>query len=253
MVTRFREDVSRILHSDPAAKSLWEVLICYPGLHAIQVHRVAHWLWRKKYFCSARVVSHFGRWLTGVEIHPGARLGRRLFIDHGAGVVIGETAEISDDVTIYQGVTLGGTSQSKGAKRHPTLGRGVVVGAGAKVLGDIIIGDGARIGSNSVVLKPVPAGATAVGIPARVIAPGDRGKANESRATGFSAYAVGPDQEDPLIKELQSLRERLSACEEFVQAIITEGLSNDGASAQWRLMARASTAARLPAVDTQDA
>lgn len=169
MLNNLREDIACILERDPAARSKLEVVTCYPGLHAIMVHRLAHRLWQADFFWLGRFISHLGRMLTGIEIHPGAQIGRRVFIDHGFGVVIGETAVIGDDCTIYQGVTLGGTRLYKGTKRHPTLGRGVVVGAGAQVLGGFTVGDGARIGSNAVVVKPVPAGATAVGNPARVI------------------------------------------------------------------------------------
>jgi len=169
MFAHLREDIACILERDPAARSKFEILTCYPGLHALLMHRLAHRCWRRGWFWPGRFVSHLGRLLTGIEIHPGATIGRRVFIDHGFGVVIGETAEVGDDCTIYQGVTLGGTRLYKGAKRHPTLGRGVVVGAGAQVLGGFTVGDGARIGSNAVVVKPVPAGATAVGNPARII------------------------------------------------------------------------------------
>jgi serine O-acetyltransferase len=171
MFTRLREDIATIRERDPAARSAWEVLTCYPGLHALILHRVAHAFWRAKRRWLARFVSQLARFLTGIEIHPGATVGRRVFIDHGMGVVVGETAEIGDDCTIYQGVTLGGTSLTRGAKRHPTLERGVIVGAGAKVLGGFTIGAEAKIGSNAVVVKPVPAGGTAVGNPARVIVP----------------------------------------------------------------------------------
>lgn len=169
MLKNLRENINCILERDPAARSRLEVITCYPGLHAIMTHSLAHRLWQAKLFWLGRFVSHLGRMLTGIEIHPGAQIGRRVFIDHGFGVVIGETAVIGDDCTIYQGVTLGGTRLYKGAKRHPTLGKGVVVGAGAQVLGGFTVGDGARIGSNAVVVKPVPAGATAVGNPARII------------------------------------------------------------------------------------
>src|SRR3569832_877285 len=164
-----RSDIRCILDRDPAARSTWEVITCYPGLHALVMHRVAHRYWTNGLRWFGRFTSHVSRWFTGIEIHPGAQIGRGVFIDHGMGVVIGETAEIGDGCTIYQGVTLGGTSLYKGAKRHPTLGRNVVVSAGAKVLGGFVVGDGAKIGSNAVVIKPVPAGATAVGIPARII------------------------------------------------------------------------------------
>lgn len=170
MLSRWRSDIQCILERDPAARSVWEVLTCYPGLHAIWWHRLAHWCWCHGLKWLGRMTSHIGRWLTGIEIHPGAVIGERVFIDHGMGVVIGETAVIGDGCTIYHGVTLGGTSLYKGAKRHPTLGRNVVVSAGAKVLGGFEVGDNAKIGSNAVVLKPVPPGSTAVGIPARIIA-----------------------------------------------------------------------------------
>src|SRR5512146_2607447 len=167
MLSRLREDVRVVFDRDPAARTTWEVLTCYPGLHALVWHRaVVHRLWRANSRWLARGLAHWGRFLTGIEIHPGATIGRRFFIDHGMGVVIGETAEIGDDVTLYHGVTLGGTSWNKG-KRHPTLRNRVVIGAGAKVLGPIIVGEGAKIGSNAVVVKDVPPGASAVGIPAR--------------------------------------------------------------------------------------
>jgi len=163
-----REDIQTVFVKDPAARSVLEVVSCYPGLHALWLHRLAHLLWRHKFRFIARLLSHINRFLTGIEIHPGAKIGRRFFIDHGAGVVIGETAEIGDDVLMYQGVVLGGTSFKK-EKRHPTIGSNVVIGAGAVALGAITIGDGARIGSGSVVIKSVPSGATVVGIPGRVV------------------------------------------------------------------------------------
>lgn len=162
---RISEDIRTVFKKDPAARSLAEVLLCYPGLHAVWLHRPAHWLWRRGLYFPARLLSHFARLLTGIEIHPGATIGRRFFIDHGMGVVIGETAEIGDDVLLYQGVTLGGVSLEH-KKRHPTLGDGVVVGAGASVLGAIKIGDRARIGAGSVVLQEVPPGTTVFGVPA---------------------------------------------------------------------------------------
>lgn len=168
MFSRLREDIACVFDRDPAARSIWEVLTCYPGFHALQCHRFIHLLWRAGLRWLARWLSHCVRWLTGIEIHPGATIGRRVFIDHGMGVVIGETAEIGDDCTLYHGVTLGGTSWNKG-KRHPTLRSGVVIGAGAQVLGPLTVGEGARVGSNAVVVRDVPAGATAVGIPARII------------------------------------------------------------------------------------
>ena len=180
MFNQLRENISCILERDPAARSKLEVITCYPGLHALMAHSLAHRLWQAKLFWLGRIVSHLGRLFTGIEIHPGAQIGRRVFIDHGFGVVIGETAVIGDDCTIYQGVTLGGTRLYKGTKRHPTLGKGVVVGAGAQVLGGFTVGDGARIGSNAVVVKPVPAGATAVGNPARIIEATDAAAPPES-------------------------------------------------------------------------
>jgi serine O-acetyltransferase len=163
-----KEDIRTIKDRDPAAKNAVEVLLCYPGLHAIWLHRIAHALYQRGWFTTARLVSHFSRGLTGIEIHPGAKIGRRLFIDHGMGVVIGETSEIGDDCLIYKGVVLGGTTLEK-KKRHPTLGNRVIIGSNSTVLGAIPIGDGARIGSGSVVVKPVPAGATVVGVPGRIV------------------------------------------------------------------------------------
>jgi serine O-acetyltransferase len=210
---RLREDMDCILERDPAAKSRLEVLLCYPGLHALLIYRIANGLWRRGLRTPGRFVSHLGRFFTGIEIHPGARLGRRVFIDHGMGVVIGETAEVGDDCTIYQGVTLGGTSLSKGVKRHPTLGKGVIVGANAQVLGGFAVGDGARIGSNAVVVKPVPAGATAVGNPARIIQ-ADRDAAREAAAAkmGFSAYGV-TQGDDPVAQAMKGLIDNASGQE----------------------------------------
>ena len=205
MFKHLREDIACVFERDPAARSAWEVLTCYPGLHALQLHRLSHWLWGLGLCWLARWLSHLGRCLTGVEIHPGATIGRRFFIDHGMGVVIGETAEIHDDCTLYHGVTLGGTSWCKG-KRHPTLQRGVVIGAGAKVLGPLTVGEGARVGSNAVVVRDVPPGATAVGIPARII-DSERDQAREEKAEkmGFSAYAVTRTEDDPLAKAIHGL------------------------------------------------
>jgi serine O-acetyltransferase len=169
MLKGFREQIATVFRHDPAAKSTLEVLLCYPGLHAILLHRIAHSFYRRHFYVTARFISHFARWLTGIEIHPGAKIGRHFFIDHGMGVVIGETAEVGDDVLLYQGVTLGGTGLEKG-KRHPTVGNHVVVGSGAKVLGNITIGDWVRVGAGSVVVKPVEPHSTVVGIPGRVVA-----------------------------------------------------------------------------------
>jgi len=201
MFKQLRDDMACILERDPAARTRWEVLTCYPGLHALYVHKLAHWFWIHGLRWLGRFTSQLGRWLTGIEIHPGAKIGRCVFIDHGMGVVIGETAEVGNGCTIYQGVTLGGTSLYRGAKRHPTLGEGVVVGAGAKVLGGFKVGDGARIGSNAVVVKEVPAGATVVGIPGRMV------EERAEKAARFAAYAVVQEHDDPYAKAIQTLVE----------------------------------------------
>jgi serine O-acetyltransferase len=216
MFTRLREDIATIRERDPAARSAWEVLTCYPGLHAVVLHRLAHALWQ------------LARLLTGIEIHPGATLGRRVFIDHGMGVVVGETAEIGDDCTIYQGVTLGGTSLTRGAKRHPTLERGVIVGAGAKVLGSFTVGAEAKIGSNAVVVKPVPAGGTAVGNPARVIVPaavpvtataGCDAKPAPERAA-FCAYGITPNADDPVSLAIHGLIDHAATQSQRIDEIV---------------------------------
>lgn len=213
-LSRFKEDIDAILARDPAARSWFEVLTCYPGLHALWLHRLNHALWLGQlspFRWLARFLAMLTRWLTGIEIHPGARIGRRVFIDHGHGVVIGETAEIGDDCTIYQGVTLGGTSLVKGEKRHPTLGVGVVVGAGAKVLGPFTVGAHAKIGSNAVVVAPVPESATVVGIPARLV---DESKADSlSRqrvGDAFAAYGLIKDAQDPREVELALLAQAVA-------------------------------------------
>jgi serine O-acetyltransferase len=203
MFQRLREDIACILERDPAARSTWEVLTCYPGLHALVLHRWAHRCWTHGWHWTARFISNWSRWWTGIEIHPGATIGKRVFIDHGMGIVIGETAEVGDECTIYQGVTLGGTSLYKGTKRHPTLGRGVVVSAGAKVLGGFTVGDGARVGANAVLLKPVPAGATAVGIPARIIEAADAPPA-DAQTKRFTAYGVTLG-DDPVAQAMKGL------------------------------------------------
>ncbi|MDD2925474.1 serine O-acetyltransferase [Rhodoferax sp.] len=213
MFSRLRSDVQCILDRDPAARSTWEVLTCYPGLHAVVLHRLAHVCWTHGFKWLGRFISHLTRFLTGIEIHPGARIGDRVFFDHAMGVVVGETAEIGDDCTIYQGVTLGGTSLYKGTKRHPTLGRGVVVGAGAQVLGGFTVGDGAKVGSNAVVTKPVPAGATAVGNPARIIqADLDVKREEAASKMGFSAYGV-TQSDDPLSQAMRGLIDNASSQE----------------------------------------
>ena len=205
MFSRLREDIACIRERDPAARSNWEVLTCYPGLHAVIWHRWAHRAWHAGLPWLGRFLSHLGRFFTGIEIHPGARLGRRVFIDHGMGVVVGQTAEIGDDCTIYQGVTLGGTSLGRGTKRHPTLEAGVIVGANAQVLGGFTVGAGARVGSGAVVVKPVPAGATAVGNPARIIqAEADSAREAAAAKMGFSAYGV-TQGDDPMSQAMKGL------------------------------------------------
>ncbi len=213
MFSRLRSDVQCILDRDPAARTRWEVLTCYPGLHALLLHRFAHVLWNGGFKWLARFISNLSRWFTGIEIHPAAQIGERVFFDHAMGVVVGETAEIGDGCTIYQGVTLGGTSLYKGTKRHPTLGKDVVVGAGAKVLGGFTVGDGAKIGSNAVVTKPVPAGATAVGNPARIIqAESDAMREEAASKMGFSAYGV-TQNDDPVSQAMRGLIDNASSQE----------------------------------------
>jgi serine O-acetyltransferase len=232
---RLREDIGCVFDRDPAARTAWEVLTCYPGLHALTLHRFSHWLWGHQLRWLARLSSHLTRWLTGIEIHPGARIGRRVFIDHGMGVVIGETAEIGDECTLYHGVTLGGTSWTKG-KRHPTLQPGVVVGAGAKVLGPITIGEGARVGSNAVVVRDVPPGATAVGIPARIVEPG-REKARQEKAEqmGFSAYAVTRNEDDPVAMAIHGLLDHAVETDRRIELLLNylerSGMSVEDAAA----------------------
>jgi len=215
MFTRIREDIDSVFHRDPAARNVWEVVTLYPGLQAIWAHRVSHWLWIHGLKWLARANSNLSRWITGVEIHPGAVIGRRLFIDHGMGVVIGETAEIGDDCTLYHGVTLGGTTWNKG-KRHPTLGNNVVIGAGGKVLGPFKVGDGARIGSNSVVVQEVPPGATVVGIPGRVVhktRPSERMVAI-AKQMGFDAYGLTRDTPDPVANAIGTMLEHIQQLDE---------------------------------------
>ncbi len=209
MLNALFDEVDSIIARDPAARHRWEVITCYPGLHAVWLHRVAHFLWNSGLQWVARFWSMLARLLTGIEIHPGAKIGRRVFLDHGLGIVIGETTEIGDDCTIYQGVTLGGTSLYKGVKRHPTLGKGVVISAGAKVLGGFTVGDGARVGSNAVVLKEIPPGATAVGVPARILHPdlpsGENGSDVNDKKAYFSAYGITPNVDDPVSMALKGL------------------------------------------------
>ena len=225
-MNRFKEDIETILQRDPAAGHWVEVVTCYPGLHAVWLHRVSHALWGTRLSVLrwlARVLALFSRWLTGIEIHPGATFGRRVFIDHGLGVVIGETAVIGDDCTIYQGVTLGGTSLTKGAKRHPTLESHVVVGAGAKVLGPFTVGSGAKIGSNAVVVKAVPPGGTVVGIPGRLVneahADSLSGQKEGDSDDAFAAYGVTQGQQDPIDVMLHQLVADLRRQEEEIAAL----------------------------------
>ncbi|MGB1882369.1 MAG: serine O-acetyltransferase [Gammaproteobacteria bacterium] len=216
MLARMKEDISSVYERDPAARHALEILTCYPGLHAVLFYRLGHWLWKLQLKWLARFVSHLGRFFTGIEIHPGARIGRRFFIDHGMGVVIGETAEIGDDCTLYHGVTLGGTSWEKG-KRHPTLGNGVVIGAGAKVLGPVNVGENARIGSNSVVVRDVEGGTTVVGVPGRPVqaALTDKFRQREetARKIGFDAYGEVRDMSDPVTQALDSLLDHTHSVE----------------------------------------
>ena len=223
MFETLREDVRAILERDPAARNTFEVLTCYPGLHALWLHRLAHYFWKTEasvFQWVGRFISVIARLLTGIEIHPGAQLGRGVFIDHGMGVVIGETTEIGDHCTIYQGVTLGGTSLVKGSKRHPTLASRVVVGAGAKVLGPFTVGEGAKIGSNAVVIKAVPAGATVIGIPARVV---DEqyadSMARQTEGDRFAAYGVMPGAQDPVDVVLHQLVDELKRLQDEVDRL----------------------------------
>ena len=228
MFERLREDIAVVFERDPAARTRWEVLTCYPGLHALVWHRVvSNRLWRWGWRWLARWLAHWGRLLTGIEIHPGATIGRRVFIDHGMGIVIGETAEIHDECTLYHGVTLGGTSWNTG-KRHPTLGKGVVIGAGAKILGPILVGDGAKIGCNAVVVRDVPAGATAVGVPARALLGEDQTR-REDQATkmGFSAYGISADMNDPIVQAIHRLIDHAAENDARLDRLIA-GLQDGG-------------------------
>ncbi len=216
MFDHLRDDIRSIIERDPAARNSWEVLTCYPGLQVIVMHRWAHWCWTHGLKWLGRFISYLARIITGIEIHPGATIGRRVFIDHGFGVVIGETAVVGDDCTIYQGVTLGGTSLHAGAKRHPTLERGVIVGAGAKVLGGFTVGEYAKVGSNAVVLKSVPAGATAVGNPAHLV---HKEQAPSPSSRFFSAYGVTANGDDPLSKALHALIDNAAAQEAQIERL----------------------------------
>lgn len=224
MLKQLREDIQAVFARDPAARNTIEVLTTYPGIHALMMHRVAHELWKKDCKTSARLLSSFSRFATGIEIHPGAKIGKRFFIDHGMGVVIGETAEIGDDVTLYHGVTLGGTTWNKG-KRHPTLEDGVVIGAGAKILGPFTVHKNAKVGSNAVVTKEVPEGATAVGNPARFILKDQKVADKElqlrdyAQSIGFQPYATTQDQSDPMIEGMRVLLDRIQLNEKRMNTL----------------------------------
>ena len=209
MFSRLREDIKSIFERDPAVKSVFEVLLCYPGLHAIVFHRLSHGLYKRRFFLLARVISQIVRFFTGIEIHPGAKIGRRVFIDHGIGIVVGETAEVGDDVTIYQGVTLGGTGKDKG-KRHPTIENNVTIGAGAKVLGPITVANNAKIGAGAVVVRCVPPYSTAVGVPAHSVCKEEK----NARAIDLNHT----DIPDPLEDEIKELQRRIRELEEKIQA-----------------------------------
>jgi serine O-acetyltransferase len=229
MFARFRSYVASVHRRDPAARTTLEILTCYPGIHALAAHRVAHRLWRWELQWLARLVSHLSRFFTGIEIHPAVKIGRGFFIDHGMGVVIGETAEIGDDCTLYHGVTLGGTTWRK-EKRHPSLGNNVVVGAGAKILGPVTIGDNARIGSNAVVTKDVPSNATVAGIPGRIISPSsapDSVREAIARRTGFDAYGEAPGMPDPIAHAINCVLDHLNLVDERLKTL-TKALQAQG-------------------------
>ena len=237
MFETIKEDIQVVFERDPASRSALETLIASPGFHAILLHRLNHWLWTKKLYLLARFSAHLSRFLTGVEIHPGASLGRRFFIDHGMGIVIGETSEIGDDCSIYHGVTLGGTTWQKG-KRHPTLKNGVIIGAGAKVLGPITLGANARIGSNAVVVKDVPDDATVVGIPGRVMVRESRSEEKLKKAQreamarkiGFDAYGGSQDMPDPVQNTIDALLDHMHKVDEEMEELkkkLEQGTSTD--------------------------
>jgi serine O-acetyltransferase len=232
---RLRSDIDAIMERDPAARSRVEVALCYPGFQAVLIYRLAHALWRRHWLLAGRIVSHIGRILTNIEIHPGARIGNRLVIDHGSGVVIGETSVIGDDVTLYQGVTLGGTSPAVDSrsqvnqKRHPTLEDGVIIGSGAQVLGPITVGEGARVGANAVVTRDIPRGVTAAGIPARVIMPRDKQKA---KAKEFVAYGTPVDELfDPVLRNIDSMRGQMTRLAERIEELEERLRAYEGAGA----------------------
>lgn len=239
LLKNLREEIDATLARDPAARSRLEVVLCYPGFQALLYYRLAHWLWQRRWHLAGRFVSHLGRVLTAIDIHPGAKIGRRLFIDHGIGVVVGETAEIGDDCTLYQGVTLGGTRPSpeqSGQKRHPTIGNDVIVGSGAQVLGPFRVGDGARIGAAAVVLKEVPEGATMVGNPARHVA--RHATPGEARPA-FEPYAVTGEIPDPIARALNGLLDEVTSLKARVMELEQErtGAAASGEQPALRLVA----------------
>lgn len=211
MFKTLREDIKAVFERDPAVKSLLEVILCYPGLHAVIIYRIAHWFYQRKLFLIARLLSHIGRFLTGIEIHPGAKIGKGIFIDHGMGVVIGETAEIGDNVTIYQGATLGGTGKEKG-KRHPTIGNNVVISSGAKVLGPFKVGDNSKIGAGAVVLKEVPPNCTVVGVPGRIVIKDNKKVSSMKKEIDLDQVRLP----DPIAQELECLRKRVTELENII-------------------------------------
>jgi len=214
MFKRFLEEIDSYVDRDPALRSRWDVILSYPGFHALTFYKMSSWLWRRQFYTGGRFISHLGRMFSGIEIHPGAKIGERLFIDHGMGVVIGETAEIGDDVTLYQGVTLGGVSLEK-EKRHPTLEDGVIVGSGAQILGPFTVGAGARVGANAVVIDTVPPGVTMVGIPAKIAG---RSKP-EAEAPDFAAYALAGDVFDPMQRSIAQMQAELDALRARVEEL----------------------------------
>jgi len=221
MFQSLRENIQCVYERDPAARNAFEILTTYPGIHALLLHQASNALWRRKFKWLAKIISAFSRWFTGVEIHPNVSIGKRFFIDHGMGVVIGETAEIGDDCTLYQGVTLGGTSWNKG-KRHPTLERGVVIGAGAKILGPIVVGENARVGSNAVVVKDVPPEATVIGIPGYVVQnllPREKDRQNIAKKMGFDSYGLTNNLSDPVANAINCILDHIHTMDEKVRAI----------------------------------
>jgi serine O-acetyltransferase len=236
MFKTLKEEIQVVFERDPAARSVWEIIFCYPGFHAVVNHRIAHWFYRHRMFLVARLISHLSRFFTGIEIHPGAKIGRNFFIDHGMGVVIGETAEVGDNVTIYQGVTLGGTGKEKG-KRHPTIGNNVVISAGAKVLGSFSVGDNVKIGGGSVMLKSVPEGCTVVGVPGRIVIR-DGAKVTDGKMEVDLEHHLLPD---PIADTLMTMQSRIDQLERRLEEYIRE--ENEDAPLQYGQRAKRRTGA----------